>query len=297
MAKAIARRNGTSIQGDIEKRLRALERDGASPKQVMQALAKAGITDLEELVSRVLARQKSKPEPIDLSASTEHEVTERKAAPRKPPKIAFTVGDVTYDPRDIKRFDNQPLCMVPRTSARGEPELVAFAGSGWLRTLRDYFRLVQVGVQTGGINAAPARVQTHLHPLTGYGAGAGYDPNHPHSGSGSAWRPSVNPGTEVLSLICRFYVDPAFDGDQFWLGANSQVADLRKFSRGILGLGDWNDVISSLQTEGATCVLYTDINFQDHDSLIVMPTEIYAHLGLYGWDDRVSSIQNFGQIY
>jgi hypothetical protein len=101
----------------------------------------------------------------------------------------------------------------------------------------------------------------------------------------------------VPSLIARFYVDPNWEGDSTWLRGNKQVADLTKFSRGIFGLGDWNDVISSLQTNGATLILFTDINYQDDDALLVMPHWIYASLGLYGWDDRVSSIKNFGEIY
>lgn len=295
MAKtSAARQPKSSGRTDIEKRLRALERDGASPPQVMKALAEAGIRDLDELVRRVIGRPAVRPEPIDLFAPPPERQAPRKGISRKPPKVAFTVGNATYDPRDIKRFADHALCLVPRRSASGEDELLGFVGSGWLRSLMDYFRMVQLG------SLAPGRVSPASPGGVGIqtivGAGKGYHPYR--KGEHNYWvQAGIDYGHEVRSLIARFYVDPNFEGDSTWLGGNRQVADLTKHSRGLFGLGDWNDVISSLQTDGATLVLYTDINYQDHDTLLVMPTLNYASLGLYGWDDRVSSIQNFGEIY
>jgi hypothetical protein len=259
----------------------------------MKALAQAGIRDLEELVRRVIGRPGARSEPIDLFAKPPERQAPRKDIKRKPPKIAFTVGNVIYDPRDIKRFAGQALRLVPRRSGTGEDELLGFVGSDWLRSLMGYFRMVQIGsLAPSGASPSPGG---SVGIQTSVGAGSGYSPYH---GKHSYWVPAgINPGHEVPSLIARFYVDPNFEGDSTWLAGNRQVADLTKFSRGFLGLGDWNDVISSLQTDGATLILFTDINYQDDDSLLVMPTWNYASLGAYGWDDRVSSIKNFGAIY
>src|SRR5262245_11472719 len=291
MAKTTAARQPKSFnRADIEKRLRKLERDGASPSQVMKALAEAGIRDLEELVRRVIGRPGARPDPIDLFARPPEPQAPRKDIERKPPKIAFTVGNVTYDPRDIKRFADQALCLVPRRTATGEDELLGFVGSDWLRSLMDYIRMVQIGsLASGGASPSP-------NGSVGIQTSVGVGPYQ--GGKQTAAVPAgIPPGHEVPSLIARFYVDPNFAGDSTRLRGNKQVSDLTKFSRGFFGLGDWNDVISSLQTDGATLVLYTDINYQDDDALLVMPTWVYASLGLYGWDDRVSSIQNFGAIY
>jgi hypothetical protein len=295
MAKTISARPPKSPgRTNIEKRLPTLERDGASAAEVMKALSDAGIRDLEELVRRVIGRSVVRPEPIDLFGAPPQHKEPRKDITRKPPKIAFTVGNVTYDPRDIKRFDGQALCLVPRRSASGEDELLGFVGSEWLRSLMDYFRMVRIASLAPG-GASPSH-RGSIGIQTQVGAGKGYNPNrkgeHTYVGP-----PSVDFGHEVPSLIARFYVDPSFEGDSTWLAGNRQVPDLTKFSRGFWSLLDWNDVISSLQTDGATLVLYSDINYQDHDTLVVMPTLNYASLGLYGWDDRVSSIQNFGEIY
>lgn len=259
----------------------------------MKALAEAGIRDLEELVRRVIGRSGARPEPIDLFAESPERPAPRKDIKRKPPKIAFTVGNVTYDPRDINRFADQALCLVPRRTGTGEDELLGFVGSDWLRLLMDYFRMIQIGsLAPGGGNSSPGG-GIGIETSVGVGGGWPY-----HRGKQTLWGgPGINPGSEVPSLIARFYVDPNWEGDSTWLRGNKQVADLTKFSRGIFGLGDWNDVISSLQTNGATLILFTDINYQDDDALLVMPHWIYASLGLYGWDDRVSSIKNFGEIY
>ena len=294
MAKTTAaRQRKPSDRTDIEKRLRRLERDGASPSQVMKALAEAGIRDLEELVRRVIGQPGARPDPIDLFAKPPERQAPRRNIVRKPPKIAFTVGNVTYDPRDIKRFAGQALCLVPRRSGTGADELFGFVGSDWLRSLMDYFRMVRIGsLAPAGASPSPdgrVGIQTTVER-----GGTWYYP--PHTGAPVAV-PIIPPTQEVPSLIARFYVDPNFEGDSISLAGDRQVPDLTKIKRGIFNLGDWNDVISSLQTGGATVLLFTDINYQDDDTLLAIPQMIYASLGLYGWDDRASSIRNWGAIY
>jgi hypothetical protein len=262
----------------------------------MVALRKAGITDLEELVKRVIGKVQDADEAVDVFAP----VAEPPAgAPltHRPPKIPFTVAGVTYDPADIKRFDRQPLHFVCRP--RGDAtERIGFVGNDWLRAIRSYAQLRQLGWL-----AAPA----------GYGVVYGgvavynYPPNYyppPYSTYGPPGQVAagISPGIEEPSRACRLYEDANFVGSRLLVRANVEVRDLTQISRGFLGLGDWNDIISSVRSDGATVLLYEHINFAaDGDSLMIYPTEkeIYRFVNLapLGWNDRVSSVQNFGKIY
>jgi hypothetical protein len=293
MAKArgsrAARRSKTR---DVASRLQALDRSGASVPEVMRALREAGVRDLEELVRRVIGKTALEPETLDLFAPVPPPEIPPERITHKRPRVPFTVGDVTYDPDDIKRFDGQPLYFVLRPLAGGDHALLAFTGSDWLRSLTSYFQMWQHAslVSAGGSGAGG-----QVAPLTNVGAGKDWYPGK-DTGKGSKVVYIHPPGREVLSLEGRFYVDRNFKGDTLYLAPNKVWPDLTQRSRGIFGLGDWNDVISSVQSAGATLLLFEHIHFGG-DVLLLTPYDIAADLGKFGWDEQVSSIKNFGAIY
>jgi hypothetical protein len=278
---------------DVASRLQSLDRDGASAPEVMKALREAGIGDLEELVRRVIGKTALEPETLDLFAPVPSPQMPPEQITHKPPRIPFVMGDVTYDPGDIKRFNGQTLHFVLRPLADGEHALLAFSGADWLRSLTCYFQM---------------RQHASLVSAGGGGAGGQVAPLYLIVGGGKDWYPGKDtgkggvvvyphpPGTEVLSLLGRFYEDVNFKGDTLYLAANRVWPDLTKRSRGFLGLGDWNDVICSVQTAGATLLLFEHIQFGG-DTLLITPYDITADLGKFGFDERTSSIKNFGSIY
>ena len=217
----------------------------------------------------------------------------------RPPKIPFTVAGVTYDPADIKRFDGQPLHFVWRQLGDQGTQLIGFVGNEWLRGITAYFQLQQLGML-----AAPA--------VAGYGAplhpsNAHYAPGPYYHPGGSYWVPypgryagqiaaGISPGYEVLPTSARFYEHANNQGDRMRVDGNHTCYDLTKIGRGFLNLADWNDVISSVKSNGATLLLFEHIHFAG-DTLLVLPMELLNNLADVGWNDRVSSIKNFGKIY
>jgi len=270
---------------------------GASVSEVVRALREeAGIKDLEDLVRHVIGKVQTEPEALDLFAP-DPEPPPGATFTHRPPKLPFTVGGVTYDPADVKRFDGKPLHFVRRPVANNKTELIGFVGNEWVRAITAYAQFRQLGWL-----GAPAVVgPTFYGPsVSAYYVSGGYWDPHPGYQK-AAVAAGILPGHEVPSLICRFYEDANFEGDRFWLAPHRKMPDLTTFTRGFFGLGDWNDIISSLQSDGATVLLFEDINFGG-DTLLVLPSSpghphIYNNLEDEGWNDRVSSIKNWGLIY
>jgi hypothetical protein len=87
-----------------------------------------------------------------------------------------------------------------------------------------------------------------------------------------------------------FYEDSGSGGwgESLFCRPNRGYWDLTEVGRGILGLGDWNDVVSAFQGhEVQIVVLYEHVNMTG-DSL----TDHYSasQLDYLGWNDRASSV-------
>lgn len=271
--------------------LRASAGGGSSVPEVLKALRDAGIKDLEDLVGHVIGKAQSEPEALDLFAPA-------KTAPEaeylhRPPKIAFTVAGVTYDPRDIKRFDGQPLHFVSRRAGNKDRDLIGFIGNDWVRAIGSYFQMQQLA----GIVAPPATgAGGSINPATAYYTpGSNYWDPYPGKQKGAV-AAGIPPGHEVPSLVGRVYQHANFQGDRLRINGLQQCSDLTLQSRGFLGLGDWNDIISSVQTDGATLLLFEHIHYAG-DTLLVLPSDNLNNLADVGWNDRVSSLKNFGAVY
>lgn len=90
------------------------------------------------------------------------------------------------------------------------------------------------------------------------------------------------------------------DGQGDWLqnGPGRAWRDLTRVPRGILGLGDWNDIISSVDWCRWDISLYEDINYQPSASQLYLPAgRTYYHLDQFGWNDRASSTVNWGRRF
>ena len=263
---------------DAASRLQALTEGGARVPEVMAALRQAGIKDLEDLVRRLIGNTEAEAEAVDLFASVPEPPPDSSFSHR-PPKIPFTVSGVTYDPADIGRFDGQPLHFVCRQIGHAT-ELIGFVGNEWVRAITTYAQLLQL-----------SRLAAPAYPVLT--AGGPYGPEGAVTGAGQP-----PPPPDLPSLICRLYEHANFRGAGLLIRANLAYSDFTKIR--VLaagpGGGTWNDFVSSVKSDGATVLLFEAINFAG-DTLLVMPNDLLTNLETVGWNDRVSSIKNFGKMY
>jgi hypothetical protein len=88
------------------------------------------------------------------------------------------------------------------------------------------------------------------------------------------------------------------DGQGDWLqnGPSRAWRDLTRVPRGVLGFGDWNDIISSVDWCRWDISLYEHINYGG--SQLYLPAgRTYYHLDQFGWNDRASSVVNWGRRF
>ena len=83
-----------------------------------------------------------------------------------------------------------------------------------------------------------------------------------------------------------------------WLSNNPGRAwrDLTRVSRGPLGLGDWNDIISSVKGCRWDISLYEHVDYGG-SQLYLRAGRHYNHLADFGWNDRASATVNWGTRY
>jgi hypothetical protein len=288
------RRRLSSQAADAASRLQALVQGGGSVSEVMVALRKAGIKDLEDLVKRVIGTAQAEDEALDVFAP----VSEPQAGAsfsHRPPKIPFTVAGVTYDPADIKRFDGQPLHFLYRTVGDAA-ELIGFVGNEWVRAVTAYAQLRLLG----GLAAPAAGYGTLLGGVAGGYHPYPHYPYYPSPGKGAKQHVAGLLLTEAPTFACSFWEHANFRGRKLVLRARRAYRDLTKAGGGFLSFSsDWNDIISSVQLDGAAVRLFEHTNYEG-DSLSIFPTAptfvFIPNLELLGWNDRVSSIQNLGQL-
>jgi hypothetical protein len=154
-------------------------------------------------------------------------------------------------------------------------ELIGFVGNEWVRAITTYAQLLQL-----------SRLAAPAYPvLTAEGP----------FGAEGVVRAGQPPPQDVPSLICRLYEHANFRGVGLLIRPYLAYSDFTKIT--VLGGGTtWNDIVSSVKSEGATVLLFEAINFAG-DTLLVMPNDLLTNLETVGWNDRVSSIKNFGKIY
>ena len=257
-----------------------LSRDQISAADVAAALDKIGISNLDRLIEDVLENRPALAEVLDVF-TPDAPSAPRPNRKRPVPTLPFTVADTLYDPGDIDRFAEKPLHFVYRSRVRG-PELIGFTGTEWLRALS---------------TLAQWRLISGLSPTTRWAGGSATPPPYWGVGHGGTAGPSLMPGPEAPSLVSLFYGEFHFKGPLLKLTPNrawsnlTQVSmvDLKRFR-----VTSWNDEISSVHPNGATLLLFEAIHFGG-DSMVVF--DPIADLGTAGWNERVSSIKNFGEIY
>jgi hypothetical protein len=103
--------------------------------------------------------------------------------------------------------------------------------------------------------------------------------------------PPLGFGGHGPQALTMFFEDMNLGGDFIQLEPNRGYWDLTHVGKGAFGLGDWNDVISSvnlIQTQ--ICVLHEDIHWTGQTLTLAGRTDF---LEKFGWNDRASSLETW----
>ncbi|GGP15069.1 hypothetical protein LDL08_36180 [Nonomuraea glycinis] len=240
---------------------------GLTEDDVLAVLRESGITSLESLVRHALAVPPApQPEPLDslrlLAPGVEPGLAAAngQSVPLKhrSPGVAVIVDGVEYDPADITRFDGQVLTFV----VDGSPDrILAYTDD----------RPLLAAVWAAGLLG---RLSTAAGPRD------------------DSLAADTRPRTfgEVQMFEHHF-----FAGDWFWLPANYGWPDLTRIRHGAWPGSDWNDTISSVARTDCLMGYFEHINFGGIKLIVPAGFEL-ADLGTWGWNDRISSVANYGVV-
>jgi hypothetical protein len=275
-----------------------------------RALHDKGIDDLTTLIRRTLARNATQNGVGELLVTAIPKA--RRAAPptpsairHRPPECPLFIDGVAHDPADIVRYDGTPLHMTVTETADGVC-LHAFTHDVTIQALTALFamRVLDWGTPPGGGPSQPGQQGPSWPPTNGcgfMGMEPCYPPSRPPSGSGGSGGSSGGGGTVPAIIdpmyqgtVCIFeHVD--YHGDWFWVESGRVYSDLTEVSRNttLWWSDDWNDTISSMSMTNDH-MLYSEHTHQQGNTLYLKPNTKVRELVSIGWNDRISSVWNYG---
>lgn len=201
------------------------------------------------------------------------------------PQIPFILNGTLYDPKDIERFNGQGLHFVP---AANYEYMLAVDDAD---VMVHWWRLAEL-----------AAIESYRYGGYRFEPGPGGSTIHSHPG-GDPSPLSEGPVSGIVMSV--LFDDAGFSGCSLNLhsseigqgGGPTQYANLAHESRGFLGLGDWNDVISSVKVEHGVTVLFEHAYFGALDGGSAVSLFAPANnLALIGWNDRCSSVAINGKL-
>jgi hypothetical protein len=98
---------------------------------------------------------------------------------------------------------------------------------------------------------------------------------------------------DSLTPLARYAEHDDQQGDWLWNNPGRAWRDLTRVSRGYLGLGNWNDIVSSVDWCRWDISLYEHVNYGG-SQLYLRAGRTYNHLSAFGWNDRASATVNWG---
>lgn len=267
-------------------------------ENVLGAFREEGIRSLEDLAKRVVATMcapDARPQRVDLEKITRPTPARVLAKTvHRPPQVPFFVNGVQYEPADIRRFNGRALHMIT-TQRRGSLELIAFEEHSTLKRIAELLYtagILGLGLKPADTGGTSGDIDIQFEPpsVAPPPPDGLEPPNQTQGSSGNAsW---YDP--RVLSMY--EHISPNVFGDVLKLGPMLLFSDLTSVGRGILGLGDWNDIISGLWCTMSHVICWEHIHHQG--SALITGRTVYAgkhdNLEPYGWNDRISSVFNCG---
>jgi hypothetical protein len=294
-----------------------------SKTQLLSEFNREGICDLDALAERLVncgLERLAPPAPdtaIDFAAlaggpcrETEERIVHRR------PNVPFTVDGVLYEPDEINRFDGQSLHFVLKRKSDKDKMLIGFKDRGlFIGLLRSQWMAAQVGVSQGSVlpgvslqgmccnwEGFPGGLAWVCRPCGDQGKGGG----------GGATGGSTG-GTKAIPFPASgeaiFYEHAGFTGEKLSVPGNPATAysNLTKVNRsGILFWAEsWNDAISSISLNKCIVQVFEHINYEgtslllesskDESTTFGNPTHV--NLVDLGWNDRISSVVNWGPVW
>jgi hypothetical protein len=235
---------------------------------VLEVLREQGITTLESLVRQALGAPRSAAPvpvaPVGVATAGSRAASERIV--HRPPSLAVIVDGVEHAPEDLSRFDGRPLHFVASRTSGGEPRLLAFTDD------------------------QPLRIALWASALV-----------RRHQGATPASEVEERAGAPFTRGTVQMFEHAGFDGDWFWLQAGFGYSDLTRVYHGpIWSRGDWNDTISSVSATDCDVTYYEHTNWGGSSFFSPAYTgdptggHAWGDLGAIGWNDRISSVANWG---
>jgi hypothetical protein len=291
--------------------------DALTKESLVKALADDGIHDLEGAAAHIVARikkdrelQKHEPSLIDytlLGRPTTPEVA--RGIVHTVPEVPFILDGVTYDPKDIGRFDGKALVFMPIVGSDGNTALQTFH-EDVSPILAGYFQLRQVALLLNLADFAIPGLPPQSPP--GTPPGTSHDPNDPGPwGCGGttgvpcgrpdppskptqpAPKPApTEPSFPVTGDQIQMFDGGDYTGNWFWLAKGFMWGDLTQVSRGGWFGGDWNDAIFSLSSTSTFCIYCEHIHLQG-SKFFPGPGKPIRNLAALGWHNRISSVWNY----
>lgn len=105
---------------------------------------------------------------------------------------------------------------------------------------------------------------------------------------------TTNP--DSLSGVSRKFEQAGFSGDTLSNNPGFAWPDLTQVRRGLLGLGNWNDIITSVDWCRWDTSLYEHVNYGG-SQLYLRAGRTYNNISEFGWNDRASATVNWGRRF
>jgi hypothetical protein len=212
------------------------------------------------------------------------------------PEVPFRVNRVEYDPKDIVRFNGKELCYIS-TSRSGKNELLVIENKNvWASFLQTNALAslvssdpsssdpIYLGAKSGRSVVNVTTTDTRSFP------GGGVGPTDATVVVGQP--PHTMFTTGKLPTSVTMYNDAEFDGYDIELEAGMEFFDLTSCYI-FWPFDDWNDEISSIAATSSNCVYFEHVH-RWGSSLVLERTVGRRNLAEIGWNDRISSVVNFG---
>lgn len=252
--------------------------------------------------------QKSEPHQIDFAQLSKRTAQDAaRVIIHVAPEVPSILDGVAFDPPDIRRFDGEALVFMPIIKADGSRWLQVFHDD-IRRVLAGYFQMRQIASLISPNDFSIPGVGTPPPPGTPPGTSTPPNDPGPHGCGGltgiPCGRPNPTPPTGAAPTHqhpsppytwdqVQMFDDADYSGNWFWLAKEYMWRDLTKVSRGGFFGGDWNDAISSLSSTNTFCIYHEHINLEG-SALVLGPNKPIPHLSAFGWNDRISSVWNYG---
>ncbi|MYV39426.1 hypothetical protein GT030_11220 [Streptomyces sp. SID1328] len=236
---------------------KAAERHEDIETQVRQNLEELGIDSFDAMVNRLAATAPWITHEDEIAMIANAQGDDQQTPrPHTPPEMQVVIDGEVNEPEAVREFNGQALYSTPGLNGKGDEEVLYMFTS--LEGLKDHM------VRDHSVAARHADIGTS------------------------------NP--DSLSVDSHYYENDDLGGDWLQNGPGRGWSDLSKVHRGFLGLGNWDNIISSVDWCRWHITLFDGANWGG--SRLELPAgRTRYHLRDFGWNDRTSATVNWGRRF